>query len=183
MTIFANLLLNYSRIEYVNTTDDCTELQNGERLLVFVFTKTTAGYYNNIYHSIRLCNVIKNGPTIFYDKYGYKKANIDTICYMNGKFNKYIDNSTYLSWDDKIVNEVLSENLQKYISKDVIYFTVRIPNSLLLEEIREHNYLSSLKLLCIVSICTIDLPKYNKINKKYILLLRSRRDRRSPQLL
>jgi hypothetical protein len=165
MTIFANLLLNYSRIEYVNTTDDYNVLQNNERLLVFVFTKTSSGYYNNIYHSIRVCNVVKNGPTMFYDKYGYKRVNIDTIYYMNGRF-EYIDESTSS-------NESFSENLQKYISKNIVYFTVRIPNSLLLEDIREHNFVSSLKLLSIVSICTIDLPKYNKINRNCILSLRS----------
>jgi hypothetical protein len=172
MSIFANLLLNYSRIEYVNTTDDYNVLENNERLLVFVFTKKSNGYYNKIYHSIRLCNVVKNGRTIFYDKYGYKRVNIDTIYYMNGRF-EYIDKSSSS-------NESFSENLQKHISKNVVYFTVRIHNSLLLREIREHNFVSSLKLLSIVSICTIDLPKYNKINRNCILSLTSGGDLRSP---
>ena len=161
-----NKLLNYSRIEFVNTTDDYMEIKNGEKLLVFVFTTKNG----NLYHSIRISDIVKHGPTIFYNNNQYKRVYVDTMIYSNGSVNKYIDNSKYLSWCNQIVNEPLSEGLQKFIGREIVYFTVRIPSNKLLQEIREHKTKKSLKLICILKICTLDLPKYNNINRNYVII-------------
>jgi len=175
MIIFSNQLYDYSRVGYVNTIDDSIEIKNGEKLLVFIFSKKVENYYNNLWHTIRICNVVKNGPTTFYSYDEFRRVFADSIHYTNGKIDKYIDRSKYLSCDNEIIEEPLSEVLQKFIGRNLVYFTVRIPSNKLLEEIREHKHILSLKLLSIVNICTIDLPKYNKIIKDCILSFRLKR--------
>lgn len=56
-SILKNQLLDYSKIEFVNTTYNYTEIKNGEKLLVFVFTKEMRNYYNNLWHCVRVCNI------------------------------------------------------------------------------------------------------------------------------
>ena len=166
LTLRSNYLLDYSKLEYVNTTDDYMEIKNGEKLLVFVFSIKKG----NLYHSILISNVVKNGKTIFYGNNNQsKRVYVDTMNYSNGYVNKYIDNSKYLSWCNKIVNEPLSEGLQKFIAREIVYFTVRIPSNKLLQEIREHKIKISLKLLCILRICSLELPKYNNIHRNYVI--------------
>ena len=182
--IFSNQLYDYSRVAYVNTIDDSTEIKNSEKLLVFIFSKKVENYYNNLWHTIRVCNVVKDGPTTFYSYDEFKRVFADSIYYTNGKIDKYIDRSKYLSCDNEIIEEEpLSEVLQKFIGRNLVYFTVRIPSNKLLEEIREHKHILSLKLLSIVSICTIDLPKYNKIIRDCILSLGSKGGTKVPLIL
>jgi len=169
MMTFSNQLYDYSRVRYVNTIDDSIEIKNNEKLLIFIFSKKVENYYNNLWHTIRVCHVVKDGPTTFYNYDEFRRVFADSIHYTNGKIDKYIDRSKYLSCDNEIIEEPLSEVLQKFIGRNLVYFTVRIPSNKLLEEIREHKHILSLKLLSFLSIYTLDLSIYNNINRNYIL--------------
>lgn len=166
-------IFKYSGLQNANTISDYDHkhINNGDKLLIMIFGTefSDCNKLKHRWHYVRICKVVKEGTIMFKNRNDYWCINIDYLYWLDGKLNKRINDISYLSWSDKIINESLSTSLKNFICDQMIIYTVRIPNDDLLEEIRQFKKKKSLTLfqLAFLAINTNLLHEYNYLIHNY----------------
>jgi hypothetical protein len=177
--LITNKHLNeYSKIHNVNSiTDYKNDIKHNEKLLLLEFDVLRENRLSDdryITHKLHILRTVKDG-TIFCNNPLYINIESMELDPNHKRINKRISSSKYLEYSGRIFNGLLYTMFEYYpydIYDGSAKYTVRIHKDDLLNDIRTKNKsIQSLVLLCVSSITTNDLEKYNYINRTMSLSL------------